>query len=192
LWGHLTAIHDRDAAALGIGERLYPEFDVAFVSNPDKSQAAIPSRTGSPAWATVERMAACDLSGLETKATSNSDKAVLRSPTAAASRRVWLSECPTNKAACFCPALISRRPPRMRGFQKAVRRSIWVFHAFSPRAHKSLRFHDSISFNHSFHLLSSHFRYSRRYPRRTSVKTMRYVADMRRCQYVVQRPKGVR
>src|SRR4030081_1615912 len=24
------------------------------------------------------------------------------------------------------------------------------------------------------------------------VKTMRYVADMRRCQYVVQRPKGVR
>ena len=28
---------------LGIGERLHPEFDVAFVSNPDKSQAAIPS-----------------------------------------------------------------------------------------------------------------------------------------------------
>ena len=24
------------------------------------------------------------------------------------------------------------------------------------------------------------------------VKTMRYVADMRRCQYVVQRPEGVR
>jgi len=34
--------------------------------------------------------------------------------------------------------------------------------------------------------------YSRRYPRRTLVKTMRYVADMRRCQYVVQRPEGVR
>jgi hypothetical protein len=28
---------------LGLGERLHPEFDVAFVSNPDKSQAAIPS-----------------------------------------------------------------------------------------------------------------------------------------------------
>ena len=28
---------------LGLRERLHPEFDVAFVSNPDKSQAAIPS-----------------------------------------------------------------------------------------------------------------------------------------------------
>jgi hypothetical protein len=28
---------------LEIGERLHPEFDFAFVSNPDKSQAAIPS-----------------------------------------------------------------------------------------------------------------------------------------------------
>jgi hypothetical protein len=28
---------------LGLGERFHPEFDVAFVSNPDKSQAAIPS-----------------------------------------------------------------------------------------------------------------------------------------------------
>jgi len=43
LWGHLTAIHDAMLPLLGIGERLHPEFDVAFVSNPDKSQAAIPS-----------------------------------------------------------------------------------------------------------------------------------------------------
>jgi hypothetical protein len=28
---------------LGLGERLHPEFDVAFVSNPDKSRAGIPS-----------------------------------------------------------------------------------------------------------------------------------------------------
>src|SRR5258707_8192104 len=28
---------------LALRERLHPEFDVAFVSNPDKSQAAIPS-----------------------------------------------------------------------------------------------------------------------------------------------------
>jgi hypothetical protein len=28
---------------LGLGERLHPEFDVAFVSNPDKSQVGIPS-----------------------------------------------------------------------------------------------------------------------------------------------------
>src|SRR6267154_2657475 len=38
LWGHLTAIHDAMLPLLGLGERLYPEFDVAFVSNPDKSQ----------------------------------------------------------------------------------------------------------------------------------------------------------
>ena len=43
LWGHLTAVHDAMLPLLGLGERLYPEFDVAFVSNPDKSQAAIPS-----------------------------------------------------------------------------------------------------------------------------------------------------
>src|SRR5229473_507428 len=44
LWGHLTAIHDAMLPLLGLGDRFYPEFDVAFVSNPDKSQAAIPSR----------------------------------------------------------------------------------------------------------------------------------------------------
>ena len=43
LWGHLTAIHDGMLPLLGLRERLHPEFDVAFVSNPDKSQAAIPS-----------------------------------------------------------------------------------------------------------------------------------------------------
>ena len=43
LWGHLTAIQDAMLPLLGMGERLHPEFDVAFVSNPDKSQAAIPS-----------------------------------------------------------------------------------------------------------------------------------------------------
>ena len=43
LWGHLTATHDAMLPLLGIGRRLYPEFDVAFVSNPDKSQAEIPS-----------------------------------------------------------------------------------------------------------------------------------------------------
>ncbi len=43
LWGHLTAIHDAMLPLLGLGERLHPEFDAAFVSNPDKSQAGIPS-----------------------------------------------------------------------------------------------------------------------------------------------------
>ena len=55
LWGHLTAIHDAMLPLLGIGERLHPEFDVAFVSNPDKSQAAIPSHEQvRQAWTTVK------------------------------------------------------------------------------------------------------------------------------------------
>jgi hypothetical protein len=43
LWGHLTSVHDAMLPLLGLGERLHPEFDAAFVSNPDKSQATIPS-----------------------------------------------------------------------------------------------------------------------------------------------------
>jgi hypothetical protein len=43
LWGHLTAVHDAMLSLLSLGERLHPEFDVAFVSNPDKSRAEIPS-----------------------------------------------------------------------------------------------------------------------------------------------------
>src|ERR1700722_2290995 len=43
LWGHLTAVHDGMLPLLWLGERLHPEFDVAFVSNPDKSLAEIPS-----------------------------------------------------------------------------------------------------------------------------------------------------
>ena len=37
LWGHLTAVNDGLLPLLGIGERLHPEFDGMFISNPDKS-----------------------------------------------------------------------------------------------------------------------------------------------------------
>src|SRR5271163_197923 len=37
LWGHLAAVNDRLLPLLGIGERLHPEFDGMFISNPDKS-----------------------------------------------------------------------------------------------------------------------------------------------------------
>jgi hypothetical protein len=43
IWGHLTAVHDMMLPLLGFGPRLHPEFDAAFISNPDKSQGAIPS-----------------------------------------------------------------------------------------------------------------------------------------------------
>jgi hypothetical protein len=42
LWGHLTATHDAMLPLLGFGRRLHPEFDVAFISNPDKTKAEIP------------------------------------------------------------------------------------------------------------------------------------------------------
>jgi hypothetical protein len=54
LWGHLTAIHDAMLPLLGLSERLHPEFDVAFVSNPDKSRSDIPSHEQvRQAWKTV-------------------------------------------------------------------------------------------------------------------------------------------
>jgi hypothetical protein len=43
LWGHLTATHDAMLPLLGFGRRRHPEFDVAFISNPDKTQAGVPS-----------------------------------------------------------------------------------------------------------------------------------------------------
>ncbi|MGB9070522.1 MAG: DinB family protein [Candidatus Acidiferrales bacterium] len=44
LWGHLTAVHDAMLPLLALGERLHPEFDAAFVSNPDRSRVDIPSQ----------------------------------------------------------------------------------------------------------------------------------------------------
>jgi hypothetical protein len=69
VWGHLTAIHDAMLPLLGLRERLHPELDVAFVSNPDKSQAAIPSReqvrqawksVNDELWTGFERMSGSD------------------------------------------------------------------------------------------------------------------------------------
>ena len=37
VWGHLAAVNDALLALLTIGERLHPEFDAMFTSNPDKS-----------------------------------------------------------------------------------------------------------------------------------------------------------
>jgi uncharacterized damage-inducible protein DinB len=42
LLGHLTAAHDAMFPILGLGERLHPELDAIFVSNPDKTEAQPP------------------------------------------------------------------------------------------------------------------------------------------------------
>ena len=54
LWGHLAATHNAMLPLLGLGERLHPEFDAAFISNPDKSKVDIPSHEQvRQAWNTV-------------------------------------------------------------------------------------------------------------------------------------------
>jgi DinB family protein len=43
LWGHLTAVHDAMLPLLAFGPRLHPEFDNAFITNPDKAVSSMPS-----------------------------------------------------------------------------------------------------------------------------------------------------
>jgi len=40
LLGHLTAINDGMHTILGIGERLHPELDLMFISDPDRATEA--------------------------------------------------------------------------------------------------------------------------------------------------------
>jgi hypothetical protein len=37
LVGHLTAVHDRMFATLGLSERLHPELDAVYITNPDRA-----------------------------------------------------------------------------------------------------------------------------------------------------------
>jgi hypothetical protein len=54
LLGHLTAVHDRMFTLLGIGERLHPELDEAYISNPDgKLPDPIPFSDLKKAWSEV-------------------------------------------------------------------------------------------------------------------------------------------
>jgi hypothetical protein len=43
LWGHLIAVHDRLLPLLGLGERLHPELDEAFLTEADRAVADLPS-----------------------------------------------------------------------------------------------------------------------------------------------------
>ena len=50
LLGHLTAVDDSMFAALGLGERLHPELDAIFLSQPDRAVETLPSVTELQAW----------------------------------------------------------------------------------------------------------------------------------------------
>jgi hypothetical protein len=56
LWGHLTAVHDRMLPLLSLGERLHPEFDPLFLTNPDKTIADLPpAKEIKKSWDDVNR-----------------------------------------------------------------------------------------------------------------------------------------
>ena len=43
LLGHLTAVHDRLLPMFSMGDRLYPQLDEVYLSNPDRAKSAIAS-----------------------------------------------------------------------------------------------------------------------------------------------------
>jgi hypothetical protein len=54
LVGHLTAVHDRMLPMLGIGERLHPELDETYITNPDRTLPdPLPAAELRNAWAEV-------------------------------------------------------------------------------------------------------------------------------------------
>jgi hypothetical protein len=56
LWGHLAAVNDELLPLLGIGERLHPEFDGMFISNPDKSvQLTVSAQSLKAAWQEINQ-----------------------------------------------------------------------------------------------------------------------------------------
>jgi hypothetical protein len=56
LWSHLAAANDRLLPLLGIGERLHPEFDGMFISNPDKPvQLTVSRQSLKAAWQEINQ-----------------------------------------------------------------------------------------------------------------------------------------
>src|SRR5216684_4312420 len=56
LWGHLAAVNDGLLPLLGIGERLHPEFDGMFISNPDRSvQLTVSGQSLKAAWQEINQ-----------------------------------------------------------------------------------------------------------------------------------------
>lgn len=56
LLGHLTAVHDRLFPLLGLGQRLHPELDEEFLSEPDKkSPGRVPAADLRRAWSEVNQ-----------------------------------------------------------------------------------------------------------------------------------------
>ena len=50
LWGHLIAVHDAMLPILGLGPRLHPELDAAFLTGADRVVAELPSAAELERW----------------------------------------------------------------------------------------------------------------------------------------------
>jgi hypothetical protein len=50
LLGHLLAVHDGMLPILGLGNRLYPQLDEAFIKNPDRTIADLPAAAQLREW----------------------------------------------------------------------------------------------------------------------------------------------
>jgi DinB superfamily len=87
LVGHLTAVHDRLFPLLGIGERLHPELDEIFITNPDGANADKVSATDlKKAWSEVNGKLTAAFEGFTTadwlqKHTAVSDEDFAKDPT---------------------------------------------------------------------------------------------------------------
>jgi len=64
LWGHLTAMHDRMSVLLGVGERLIPRFDDAFLTSADGASELPPVAEVRKAWKLVSDQLNAGIAGL--------------------------------------------------------------------------------------------------------------------------------
>jgi hypothetical protein len=53
LWGHLTAVHDAMFSVLRTGERLHPDLDAIFITQPDRSQPLPTSAEIARCWEAI-------------------------------------------------------------------------------------------------------------------------------------------
>jgi hypothetical protein len=53
LWGHLTAVHDAMFSVLRMGERLHPELDAIFITQPDRSKPLPKSAEIAGCWEAI-------------------------------------------------------------------------------------------------------------------------------------------
>ena len=59
LWGHLTAVHDAMCSALRMGERLHPELDAIFITQPDRSKPLPQSAEIARCWEAIHTVCGC-------------------------------------------------------------------------------------------------------------------------------------